>query len=64
LKEPAECSTLRSTVVDYGDTPVLSADKIHVVLPNENADLDSRVLSVEYYVDGKMQTLDSRTAAT
>ena len=50
--------TLRSTVVDYGDTPVLSADKIHVVLPNENVDLDFRVLNVEYYADGKMQALE------
>lgn len=58
MKEPAECLTLRSTVVDYGDTPVLSADKIHVVLPNENVDLDFHVLSVEYYVDGKMQALE------
>jgi len=49
---------LRSTVVDYGDTPVLSADKIHVVLPNENVNLDFRVLGVEYYVDGKMQALE------
>lgn len=56
MKEPAECLTLRSTVVDYGDTPVLSADKIHVVLPNENVDF--RVLSVEDYVDGKMQALE------
>jgi len=58
LKEPAEYLTLRSTVVDYGGTPVLSADKIHVTLPNENVDLDFRVLSVEYYVDGKMQALE------
>ncbi|MCW3993634.1 MAG: hypothetical protein NWE85_03595 [Candidatus Bathyarchaeota archaeon] len=58
LKEPAEYLTLRSTVIDYGDTPILSADKIHVVLPNENVDLDFRVLSVEYYVDGKTQALE------
>jgi len=58
LKEPAECLTLRSTVVDYGDTPVLSADKIHVTLPNENVDLDFRVLSVEYYVGAKTQALE------
>jgi hypothetical protein len=57
LKEPAEYLTLRSTVVDYGDMPVLSADKIHVVLPNKNVDLDFRILSVECYVDGKMQAL-------
>lgn len=53
LKEPAECLTLQSTVIDYGDTPVLSADKIHVTLPNENVDLDFRVLS-----DAKTQALE------
>jgi len=58
LKEPAEYLTLRSIVVDYGDTPVLSADKIHVTLPNENVDLDFHVLSVEYYVGAKTQALE------
>jgi len=50
--------TLRSTVVDYGDTPVLSADKIHVTLPNKNVNLDFHVLSVEYYVDARTQALE------
>jgi hypothetical protein len=58
LKEPAEYLTLRSTVIDYGDAPILSGDKIHVILPNENVDSDFRVLSVEYNVDARTQTLE------
>jgi len=58
LKDPAEHLTVRSTVVDYGNTPVLAGDKIHVVLPNENVDGDFRVLNVEYFVDARTQTLE------
>ncbi|MBS7633814.1 hypothetical protein KEJ15_09440 [Candidatus Bathyarchaeota archaeon] len=58
LKDPAENLTIRSTVIDYGTTPILAGDKIHVVLPNENVDADFRVLSIEYYVDAKTQTLE------
>jgi len=58
LKDPAEYLTVRSTVIDYGDTPLLPGDKIHVSLPNENVDADFRVESVEYHVDAKTQTLE------
>ena len=58
LKDPAEYLTLRSTVIDYGSTPLLPGDKIHVTLPNENLDTDFRILSVEYYVDAKTQALE------
>lgn len=58
LKDPAEYLTVRSTVIDYGTTPILAADKIHVPLPNENVDADFRILSVEYYVNAKTQTLE------
>ena len=58
LKDPAEYLTVRSTVIDYGTTPLLAGDKIHVTLPNENVDADFRILSVEYYVDAKTQTLE------
>jgi hypothetical protein len=58
LKDPAEYITIRSTVIDYGTTPLWPADKIHVVLPNENVDADFRILSVEYFVDAKTQTLE------
>jgi len=58
LKDPAEYLTVRSTVIDYGTTPILAGDKIHVTLPNENVDADFRILSVEYFVDAKTQTLE------
>ena len=58
LKNPAESLTLTSTVIDYGTTPPLAADKIHVTLPNENIDSDFRIESVEYYVNAKTQTLE------
>jgi len=59
LKDSAEQLTLRSTVIDYGVTPLLAGDKVHVTLPNEGVDGDFRILSVEYYVDAKTQTLDT-----
>jgi hypothetical protein len=59
LKDPAESLTLKSTVVDYGETPLLPGDTVHVVLPNEGVDGDFRVLSVEYRVDARTQTLET-----
>jgi hypothetical protein len=58
LKDPAEYFTIKSTVIDYGTTPILPGDKIHVTLPNENVDADLRILSVEYHVDARTQTLE------
>lgn len=58
LKDPAEYLTVRSTVIDYGDNPILPGDKIYVTLPNENVDADFRILSVEYYVDARTQSLE------
>ena len=58
MKDPAESLTIKSTVIDYGTTPILAGDTIHVNLPNENVDADFRVLSVEYSVDGAAQTLE------
>ena len=58
LKAPAEYLTVSSTVVDYGATPLLPGDKIHVELPNENVDNDFRIESVEYRVDARTQTLE------
>jgi hypothetical protein len=58
LKNPAEYLTIRSTVIDYGNAPLLPGDKIHVTLPNENIDADFRILSAEYRVDAKSQTLE------
>jgi hypothetical protein len=58
LKDPAEYLTLRSTVIDYGTNPILPGDKIHVTLPNENIDADYRIISVEYHVIAREQTLE------
>ncbi|MEM3697113.1 MAG: hypothetical protein QXQ94_06400 [Candidatus Bathyarchaeia archaeon] len=58
LKNPTEHLTVKSTVIDYGNTPLLPGDKIHVTLPNENVDADFRIESVEYDVDAKTQTLE------
>ena len=58
LKNPAEYLIVRSTVIDYGNTPFLSADKMRIILPNENVDSDYRIESVEYHVDAKTQTLE------
>jgi hypothetical protein len=58
LKDPAEYLTVSSTVIDYGNTPLLSGDKIHITLPNENVNSDYRIESVEYHVDAKTQTLE------
>lgn len=57
LKDPAETLTVQSTVLDYGSTPILAGDKVHVTLPNEGINSDFRVLSAEYNVDGKTQVL-------
>jgi hypothetical protein len=58
LKDPAESLMLRSTVIDYGSQPLVAGDRVHVTLPNEGVDGDFRVLSVDYDVDAKSQTLE------
>jgi hypothetical protein len=58
LKDPAEYLTIKSTVIDYGANPFLPGDKIHVTLSNENVDADFRILSVEYNVNARTQTLE------
>jgi hypothetical protein len=57
-KNPAEYLTVKSTVIDYGNTPLLPGDKIYVSLPNENVSGYFRILSVEYFVDARTQTLE------
>ncbi|MEM2995785.1 MAG: hypothetical protein QXI91_07250 [Candidatus Bathyarchaeia archaeon] len=57
-KNPIEHLTIKSTVIDYGNTPLLPGDKIHVTLPNEGVDADFRIETVEYHVDAKTQTLE------
>ncbi len=60
LKDPAESLSLQSSVLDYGATPVLAGDTVHVELPVEGVDADFRVLSMEYRVDGGSQILETR----
>jgi hypothetical protein len=59
LKSPAESLSVRSTVVDYGSSPLLAGDTVHVALPNEGIDADFHVANVEYNVDAKTQTLET-----
>lgn len=59
LKNPAERLTLRSSVIDFGTSPILAGDSVHVVLSNEGVDADFRVASVEYNVDARAQTLET-----
>jgi hypothetical protein len=59
LKDHAESLAVSSTIVDYGGTPLLAGDRVHVTLPNEGVDSDFRVLSAEYNVDAKTQTLET-----
>ena len=59
LKDPAESLTLRSSVVDYGNAPLLPGDTVHAVLPNEDVNGDFRILSVEYNVDARTQTMET-----
>ncbi len=56
LKDPAEHIHLVSTLLDYGTSPILAGDKVHVHLPNENVDADFRVESVEYRVPKESPT--------
>ena len=58
LKDPAEYVKFRTTVLDYGNSPLLPGDKVHVTLPNENVDSYFRIETVEYYVDPARQTLE------
>lgn len=59
LADPAETLTIQSTVLDYGSSPILAGDTVHVELPNEGVNGDFRVDSVEYKVNAKTQTLET-----
>jgi len=58
MKDPSEYITLRSTVIDYGNTPLFAADMIPVTLPNENVNGNFRILSAEYHVKAKTDDLE------
>ena len=53
LKDPAIYLTIKSTVIDYGDSPILAADRLFIPFLNAYY----RVDSVEYKVDAASQTL-------
>ncbi|MEM3616655.1 MAG: hypothetical protein QXG76_05595 [Candidatus Bathyarchaeia archaeon] len=57
-KNPTEHLTIRSTVLDYGTTPILPGDRIYAELSNEGVSGYFRIESVEYHVDAKTQTLE------
>lgn len=50
LKDAVEYLTITSNLLDYGNSPILAGDKVHVHLPVEGVDSDFRVESVEYRV--------------
>lgn len=58
LKDPAEYITLRSDAITLQDGRLLPGDVVHVLLPNENVDADYRMLTVEYNLLAKDQTLE------
>jgi hypothetical protein len=57
-RSPAEQLTIKSTVIDYGSTPILAGDRVYVSLPNEGVNGYFRVEGVEYHVDARTQTLE------
>ena len=59
LSGAAEYIKASSTVIDYGTTPLLPADRILVTLPNENVNGYFRIGSpVDYHLRAKDQTLE------
>jgi len=58
LSGTAEHFKLTSDVIDYGITPILSADRIWVTLPNENINGYYRVIYPEYHLRARDQTLE------
>ena len=59
LSGTAEYIEVSSTVIDYGTTPLLPADRIWVTLPNENVNGYFRIASpVNYYLRAADQTLE------
>jgi hypothetical protein len=58
MKDPFEYLTLKSSVIDYGNTPLYPADMIAVALPNENVNGNFRILSAEYHVKAETGVLE------
>ena len=49
LSGTAEYLKVTSSVIDYGNSPILAGDRIWVTIPNENINGYYRVISVEYH---------------
>jgi hypothetical protein len=58
LKDPAEYLLIKSSVIDFGTSPVLGGDKVSVTLPNEGVSSYFRVEYAEYQYLADSQTLD------
>ena len=58
LSGTAEYLKVTSTVIDYGTTPILAGDRIWVTIPNENVNGYYRVISAEYHINARTQTLE------
>jgi hypothetical protein len=58
LSGTAEYIKVTSDVIDYSTTPILAGDRIWVTLPNENVDGYYRVISAEYHLRARDQTLE------
>jgi len=58
MKDPFEYITLKSSVIDYGNTPLYPADMVAVALPNENVSGNFRILSAEYHVKAETGELE------
>jgi hypothetical protein len=58
MKDPSEYITLKSTVIDYGNTPLFPADTVAVSLPNENINGNFRILIAEYHVKAETGELE------
>jgi hypothetical protein len=57
LRSTLEAGT--ETLKNYGTSPLLPGDTVHVALPNEGVDADFRIANIEYTVDARTQTLET-----
>jgi hypothetical protein len=58
MKDPFEYIKAKSTVLDYGNTPIYPADMMTVFLPNENINENFRILSAEYHFKAETDELE------
>lgn len=58
LSASSEYLKVTSGIIDYENAPILSGDRTHIELPNENIDTDFRIETAEYNLDAATQTLE------